>query len=148
MDEQSDWAAPLAVVAAVVALTLGGVLTLAVSQAGPAEPLALEANASEPEAPVAQAQLGFAPDSARLPADAQAQLGPLADEARAAPPAQRLFINAGHDGSPAGLALAQQRSQALRHALEANGVPPQRLQRLPDAAGRALPPHEVQVRLR
>ena len=147
MDEHSDWAAPLAAAAAVVALTLGGVLTLAISQAGPEAPVAAQAE-PEPAADPAQAVLQFAPGSPQLPAEAQAQLGPLADALRAAPEVQRLYLNAWHDGSAAGLALAEQRTQALRHALEANGVPPQRLQRMPASAGQTLPPDAAQVLLR
>jgi outer membrane protein OmpA-like peptidoglycan-associated protein len=155
MDEQADWALPLAVVAAVVALTLAGVLGLAVAEADPTPAatatLAAEAGAPDVDATGTDALLGFAAGSARLPDDAAALLGPLADEARAAPAAQRVVVQAGHDGSPAGVALAGQRAQAVLHALQAHGVSRQRLllaDPAPPGASAAVGPQQVQAALR
>ena len=74
--------------------------------------------------------LYFAVGSADLPADASAKLARLADAARAST-VTSVQISGYHDasgGAAKNAELAKQRALAVRHALEANGVSPDRLQ--------------------
>ena len=73
--------------------------------------------------------LYFAAGSADLPSDASEKLARVADAARATA-GSSVLISGYHDatGSAAKNAeLAKQRALAVRHALEANGVSPERL---------------------
>ncbi|MFT3956522.1 MAG: OmpA family protein [Piscinibacter sp.] len=123
----------LAVLAGVVALVVAGVIALAASTV-----VGQKAPAAAPAATAAQAAAGvaalpkiyFEVDSDALPADALAVLAAVADAARANP-AAAVLISGYHDatGNPEHNAdLAKRRAQAVKHALEANGVPPERLQ--------------------
>ena len=122
----------LAVIAGVVALVVAGVIALAASTViGKKAPAAASG-----AAPAAAAQAAALPriylevDSDALPADATAVLAAVADAARANP-AAAVLISGYHDatGNPEHNAdLAKRRAQAVRQALEANGVPPERLQ--------------------
>ena len=118
----------LAVLAGVVALVVAGVIALAASTV-----IGAKAPAAAPAAAAAAAALPkvyFAVDSDALPADALAVLAAVADAARANP-AAAVLISGFHDatGNPEHNAdLAKRRAQAVKHALEANGVPPERLQ--------------------
>lgn len=120
----------LAVLAGVIALVVAGVIALAASSVmgrkAPAPTAAPTAAATTPELP----RVYFEVDSDALPADATAVLAAVADAARANP-AAAVLISGYHDatGNPEHNAdLAKRRAQAVRHALEANGVPPERLQ--------------------
>lgn len=117
----------LGAIAAVVALVIAGVLTLAISRSGPPKaPVAAAAAAAPAEAP----RVYFEVDSDALPADAMEVLNRIADAARANP-AAAVLISGFHDasGNPEHNAdLAKRRAQAVRHALEANGVPAAQLQ--------------------
>lgn len=122
----------LAVIAGVVALVVAGVIALAASTVmGKKAPAA--STGAVPAAAAAAAALPriyFEVDSDALPADATAVLAAVADAARANP-AAAVLISGYHDatGNPEHNAdLAKRRAQAVRHALEANGVPPERLQ--------------------
>ncbi|WP_298831490.1 OmpA family protein [uncultured Piscinibacter sp.] len=118
----------LLAVAGVVALVVAGVLVLAVSRGGPRAP------AAAPTPPAAAAatdlpRIYFEVDSDVLPAGAMEVLDRVADAARATPGAA-VLISGYHDasGNPEYNAdLAKRRAQAVRHALEANGVPPAQL---------------------
>jgi outer membrane protein OmpA-like peptidoglycan-associated protein len=118
----------LAVLAGVVALVVAGVIALAASTV-----IGAKAPAAAPAAAAAAAALPkvyFEVDSDALPADALAVLAAVADAARANP-AAAVLISGFHDatGNPEHNAdLAKRRAQAVKHALEANGVPPERLQ--------------------
>ena len=122
----------LAVIAGVVALVVAGVIALAASTVMGKKAPAATAGAA-PAAAVAAAALPriyFEVDSDALPADATAVLATVADAARANP-AAAVLISGYHDatGNPEHNAdLAKRRAQAVRHALEANGVAPERLQ--------------------
>lgn len=116
----------LAVLAGVVALVVAGVIALAVSAAGARSPA--EAAAAAP-AQATLPRIYFEVDSDALPADASEVLGRVADAARANPSAA-VLISGFHDasGNPEHNAdLAKRRAQAVRHALEANGVAPAQL---------------------
>lgn len=123
-DDAQNYA--LAVLAGVVALVIGGVITLAASSTGArrAPPPAVAA------APVDDAErVFFAVDSDELPAEAMDTLARVAEAARANPNAA-VLISGFHDasGDPARNAeLAQRRARAVQHALEANGVMPNQL---------------------
>ncbi len=122
----------LGVIAAVVALVIAGVLTLSISRSGP--PKAPKAPAQAAAAPVAAdaaaaPRVYFEVDSDALPGDAAELLARVAEEARAKPGAA-VLISGFHDasGDPEHNAdLAKRRAQAVRHALEANGVAPAQL---------------------
>lgn len=118
----------LAVIAGVVALVVAGVIALAASTVlGKKAPGAV---AAAPAAAAALPRVYFDVDSDALPADALAVLAAVAEAARANP-AAAVLISGFHDatGNPEHNAdLAKRRAQAVRHALEANGVPPERLQ--------------------
>lgn len=122
----------LAVIAGVVALVVAGVIALAASTVMGKKAPAATAGAA-PAAAVAAAALPriyFEVDSDALPADATAVLAAVADAARANP-AAAVLISGYHDatGNPEHNAdLAKRRAQSVRHALEANGVAPERLQ--------------------
>ncbi len=118
----------LGAVAAVVALVIAGVLTLAIVRSGaPKAPAAASVAATtEATAP----RVYFEVDSDALPADAMEVLNRVAEAARQNPGAP-VLISGFHDasGNPEHNAeLAKRRAQAVRHALEANGVPAAQLQ--------------------
>lgn len=115
----------LAAVAAVVALVIAGVLALAISRSGPPKKPAAAAAATAAPAEAVLPRLYFAVDSDALPAQAMDVLDRVAEAARANPGAA-VLISGFHDASgDAGhnAELARRRAQAVRHALEANGVP-------------------------
>lgn len=119
----------LAVLAGVVALVVAGVIALAASTVVGQKAPAAGAAASAPAAATLP-RIYFEVDSDALPADALAVLAAVADAARANP-AAAVLISGFHDatGNPEHNAdLAKRRAQAVKHALEANGVPPERLQ--------------------
>lgn len=121
----------LAVIAGVVALVVAGVIALAASTVmGKKAPAATAGAAPAAAAAAALPRIYFEVDSDALPADATAVLAGVADAARANP-AAAVLISGYHDasGNPEHNAdLAKRRAQAVRHALEANGVAPERLQ--------------------
>ena len=82
-----------------------------------------------PELGAADGRIYFELASDALPPDAQAELGRIADAARAEP--QKVVLISGfHDESgdaAKNAELAKNRAFAVRHALEANGVPRERL---------------------
>jgi hypothetical protein len=127
----------LVIVALVVLLVVFGVLGLGISKSRPrtAAPPPL----SQFEAPSPVEQLRFTPGQDKLPLDSQDALGRIADKARGSAGAVVVISGtfaAGGDEA-ASRDLAQRRVQQVRHALEANGVPPQQLV---TAAPSALPP--------
>jgi outer membrane protein OmpA-like peptidoglycan-associated protein len=146
MNDQNDDAQNFAlmVLAGVVALVIAGVLALAISAGGgAAQPAAATAGAAPagdaaggsadatavPALGEPDARIYFDLGADALPADAQAELARIADAARAAP-GKAVLISGYHDasGDPAKNAeLAKNRALAVRHALEANGVAPDRL---------------------
>lgn len=121
----------LAVIAGVVALVVAGVIALAASTViGKKTPAAVAGAAPAAATAAALPRIYFEVDSDALPADATAVLASVADAARANP-AAAVLISGYHDatGNPEHNAdLAKRRAQAVKHALEANGVPPERLQ--------------------
>ncbi len=150
MNDQNDDAQTYAlmVLAGAVALVIGGVLTLAVRSglltSRPQHPAAVATvgtvgtvgTVAAVPAPVARAIAGepegrvyFALDSAALPADANEVLVRVADSARAQS-GKVVLISGFHDASgdaAANTELAKRRAEAVRHALEADGVTPDRL---------------------
>jgi outer membrane protein OmpA-like peptidoglycan-associated protein len=144
-DETQTYA--LGAVAGIISLVIAGVIALAAStgmRTKPAAPAALaaapavaEVPAVTPAEPLASSQtalpverLYFEVGSPSLPGDAVEVLARVADAARANAGAT-VLISGFHDaaGDPARNAeLAKNRALAVRHALEANGVPPERLQ--------------------
>ncbi len=151
MSTDNDDAVPLALflAAGVAAAVIAGVIAVAVfakpkTAMEPAAPVAAIANVAA-VAPVVEAvaaapaavapsnaaeNLYFAVGSADLPADASEKLARVADAARANT-GTSVLISGYHDatGSAAKNAeLAKLRAVAVRHALEANGVAPDRLQ--------------------
>jgi outer membrane protein OmpA-like peptidoglycan-associated protein len=153
MSTDNDDAVPLAMflAAGVAAAVIAGVIAIAVfakpravTEPAPAvavkAPAAAPAPAPTPE-PVAASpvavmpasvaeNLYFAVGSADLPADSSEKLARVADAARANA-GTSVLISGYHDatGSAAKNAeLAKLRAVAVRHALEANGVAPDRLQ--------------------
>jgi outer membrane protein OmpA-like peptidoglycan-associated protein len=135
-DDNQNFA--LAVVAGVVALVIAGVIALAASTVIGAPPAtaAAAAPAAEMAPPAATNEAAGAPErlyfevgSPDLPADASEVLTRVAEAARASAGAT-VLISGFHDasGDPAQNAeLAKNRALAVRHALEANGVAPERL---------------------
>lgn len=130
-DDAQNYA--LAVVAGVVALVIAGVIALAAATAtAPAKPAApaAAAAAEPPAAPPAAPVVYFEVDSDALPAEAAELLAGFAEALRGNIGAT-VLISGYHDasGDPQHNAdLAKRRAQAVRHALEANGVPPAQLQ--------------------
>ncbi len=118
----------LGAVAVVVAGVVAGVLMLAVARSGaPGAPTTAGTAASDA---AAVPRVYFEVDSDALPADAMDVLDRVAEAARSHPGAA-VLISPFHDarGDPARNAeLAQRRALAVRHALEANGVPAALLQ--------------------
>ena len=126
-DDAQNYA--LAVIAAVVALVIAGVLTLSISRSGPPTAPKAPAQAAAALATAAAPRVYFEVDSDALPGDAAELLARVAEEARAKPGAA-VLISGFHDasGDPEHNAdLAKRRAQAVRHALEANGVAPAQL---------------------
>ena len=126
-DDAQNYA--LAVIAAVVALVIAGVLTLSISRSGPPKAPKAPAQAAAAPAAAAAPRVYFEVDSDALPVDAAELLARVAEEARAKPGAA-VLISGFHDasGDPEHNAdLAKRRAQAVRHALEANGVAPAQL---------------------
>jgi outer membrane protein OmpA-like peptidoglycan-associated protein len=151
-DDEQNYA--LAVIAGVVALVVAGVIALAASTVMGKKAPAGTAGAAPAAATAAAAlpRIYFEVDSDALPADATAVLAGVADAARANP-AAAVLISGYHDatGNPEHNAdLAKRRAQAVRHALEANGVPPERLQlaKPQQTAGGADPKEARRVELR
>ena len=139
MNDQNDEAQSYAlmVLAGLVALVIGGVLALAISSTQRAKPAAqlaaptsataaamASADAAEPEA-----RVYFESGSEALSNEAQAALTYAADVARA-DGSKNILISGFHDASgdaAQNAELAKKRAMAVRHALEANGVTPDRL---------------------
>lgn len=128
-DDTQNYA--LAVIAGIVALVIAGVIALAVSttmsRGSAMPPKTVDAAPAAVLGPVER--LYFEVGSDALPADAGEILARMADAARATTSAQ-VLISGFHDasGDPEKNAeLAKNRALAVRHALEANGVDPQRL---------------------
>jgi outer membrane protein OmpA-like peptidoglycan-associated protein len=154
-DESQNYA--LMVLAGLVALVVAGVLGLAASRAviGGAKPgnpttAAVAARvAGQPEG-----RVYFETGSAALPAGASETLVEVADMARAQS-GRVVLISGFHDasGNAAGNAeLSKQRALAVRHALEANGIAPDRLVLdkpvVAAGAGDAREARRVELRLR
>jgi len=139
MNDQNDDAQGYALmaVAGVVALVVTGVIALAVSTTIGKATAAADALAPS-TMPAGEASGGFAEVEGRvyfelgsdaLPASASAMLVEVADAARVQGD-KVVLISGYHDasGDPVRNAeLAKNRALAVRHALEANGVPPERL---------------------
>lgn len=127
-DESQKYA--LMVLAGLIALVIGGVLALAAHQALGGSAKARGAGAATAlvvDAP--DGRVYFALDSSALPVDASDELARVADAARAQA-GVLVLISGFHDASgdaAANAELAKQRALAVRHALEANGVAPDRL---------------------
>jgi outer membrane protein OmpA-like peptidoglycan-associated protein len=139
MNEQNDEAQSYAlmVLAGLVALVIAGVLTLAISstqRAKPASKLVVPTSAAaaamaSADAAEPQARVYFETGSDALSNEAQAALASAADAARA-DGNKSLLISGFHDASgdaAQNAELAKKRAFAVRHALEANGVTPDRL---------------------
>jgi outer membrane protein OmpA-like peptidoglycan-associated protein len=128
-DDAQNYA--LMVLAGVVALVIAGVIALAVSttmdstsSATSAPALPMSAMAVEPDG-----RIYFELGSATMPAEAGAVLVRAADAARANA-GKVIQISGFHDASgdsAKNAALAKERAMVVRHALEANGVAPDRL---------------------
>ena len=139
MNDQNDDAQGYALmaVAGVVALVVTGVIALAVSTTIGKATAAADALAPA-TMPAGEAGGGFAEVEGRvyfelgsdaLPASASAMLVEVADAARVQGD-KVVLVSGYHDasGDPVRNAeLAKNRALAVRHALEANGVPPERL---------------------
>ena len=135
MNEQNDDAQnyALMVLAGVVALVVAGVIALAVSttMGGTAKPTTALA-ATAPATAVAgepEGRIYFELGSAALPVDASDVLATVADSVRAQA-GKVVLISGFHDASgdaAQNADLAKRRAQAVRHALEANGVAPDHL---------------------
>ena len=154
-DESQNYA--LMVLAGLVALVVAGVLALAAHKGmggaakaqSPANATAAAIVAGEPEG-----RVYFALGSAALPAAASAILVTVADAARMES-GKVVLISGFHDASgdaATNAEVAKQRALAVRHALEANGVAPDRLvmdKPAVSAAGAdAREARRVEVRLR
>ena len=125
--EDGSQTAALAVVASVVVLVIAGVVGFAVLRGGKhAAP-----KVQTVEAPVTvdgRVQLYFGAGLAALPAGVNDALATLVERARAG--GGSLVVSAYHDASGDALGnarLAAARAEQVRHALEANGVPRERL---------------------
>ncbi len=142
MNDQNDDAQnyALMVLAGVVALVVAGVIALAISTTmgdngkatavagAPAAPGAMPAAATAGDATEPDGRIYFELGSDALPAEASVVLVRVADAARARA-GVLVLISGFHDasGDPARNAeLAKNRALAVRHALEANGVAPER----------------------
>jgi len=124
-DEMQKYA--LGAVAGVVALVLAGVIGLAASRLLHA-PRAAAPSAATPAAPAAE-RVYFEVGQSSLPVEASDVLARVAEAARAS--GGTVLISGYHDASgdaAANAELAKRRAQAVQHALEANGVAPDRLQ--------------------
>ncbi|MDP3824212.1 MAG: OmpA family protein [Burkholderiales bacterium] len=135
MNEQGDEAQSYAlmVLAGLVALVIGGVLALAIwSTQRAAAPVRATAPASavvSADASAPEARVYFETGSDALSNEAQAALAQAADAARA-DGSKSVLISGFHDASgdaSQNAELAKKRAIAVRHALEANGVTPDRL---------------------
>ncbi len=132
MNDQNDEAQSYAlmVLAGLVALVIAGVLALAISSTQRAKAAAKGATpavASVMAAP--DARVYFETGSDALSDEAQAALASAAEAARA-DGSKSLLISGFHDASgdaAQNAELAKKRAMAVRHALEANGVTPDRL---------------------
>ena len=125
-DDSQNYA--LMLLAGLLALVVGGVLALAVHKGmgGTAKTpsAATAALAGEP-----QGRVYFAPGSDALPPEASEILVKVADAARAQSD-KVVLISGFHEASgdaAKNAELAKNRAHAVRHALEANGVAPDRL---------------------
>ncbi|HWH81561.1 MAG TPA: OmpA family protein [Burkholderiaceae bacterium] len=155
MSEQNDDSTTFAllVLAAVLALVLSGVLGLALSRALHPAGRAPTALAGVPAGEQA-ARVYFAVGSDALLAPASETLARFADAARQRADT-RVLISGFHDASgdaAVNAELAKRRALAVRHALEANGVAPDRLMlERPVAASAGADAREarrVEIRLR
>lgn len=137
MNDQNDdsQSYALMVLAGVVALVVAGVIALAISTTmgrqavKPAAAPTAAAASSKVDAAVPDGRLYFELGSAALPADASAVLARVAEAARA-DAGKSVLISGFHDASGDAVQnaeLAKERAKAVRHALEANGVAPDRL---------------------
>lgn len=119
----------LAVVSGVVALVIAGVVALAAGSTATRAKSAVAAAPAQAEEPLRIERVYFDSGADALSADAQAVLASLADAAREQD-GTVVLISGFHDasGDPARNAgLAKQRAEAVRHALEANGIALERL---------------------
>ena len=129
-DDSQNYA--LMLLAGLVALVIAGVLALAVSKGmgGSAKPKTT-ANAAATLSVVGEpdGRIYFGLGSDALPAEASGILAKVADSARMQS-GKVVLISGFHDASgdaATNAELASKRAQAVRHALEANGVAPDRL---------------------
>jgi outer membrane protein OmpA-like peptidoglycan-associated protein len=129
-DEAQNYA--LMVLAGVIALVIAGVLMLAARAGGSGAAQGPSATTTAVAAAIAgepEGRVYFAVGSDALPAEASETLVKVADAARAQ--AGRVVLISGfHDASgdaATNAELAKKRALAVRHALEANGVAPERL---------------------
>lgn len=121
----------LLVVAGVVALVLAGVLAIAI-KGGSATTAARSGRSgvlAGPSADAPQGRIRFNAGSVALPADAEQVPAPIVDAVRADSASVVLVFGCHEDGVAPGASavLADKRAQAVRHALEADGVPANRL---------------------
>jgi outer membrane protein OmpA-like peptidoglycan-associated protein len=132
MNDQNDDAQnyALMVLAGLLALVIGGVLALAIytSHSKGSVKGAMAASATSTPAAMSEPEgrIYFELGSAALPADASAILAKVADTARAQS-GKQVVISGYHDASgdaAQNAELAKSRAQAVRHALEADGVSP------------------------
>lgn len=158
MNDQNDEAQSYAlmVLAGLVALVIAGVLALAIWSTQRATPPARAAAATSASADAAMpdARVYFETGSDALSNEAQAALARAADAARA-DGSKSMLISGFHDASgdsAQNAELAKKRAFAVRHALEANGVTPDRLvldkPALTTGGGDAREARRVDVRLR
>jgi outer membrane protein OmpA-like peptidoglycan-associated protein len=164
MNEQNDEAQSYAlmVLAGLLALVIGGVLALAISSTQRAKPAAkvaaptsaTAAAMASADAAAPEARIYFETGSDALSNEAQVALASAADAARA-DGSKSLLISGFHDASgdaTQNAELAKKRAMAVRHALEANGVTPDRLvldkPALTTGAADAREARRVDVRLR
>lgn len=134
MSTDNDDTVPLAMFLAsgVAAAVIAGVIAVAVSNksTSAARPTMATVSAAAPVQTTGTETLYFASGSPDLPVDASVKLARVADLARANV-GTSVLISGFHDatGSAAQNAeLAQRRAANVSHALEADGVAPQRLQ--------------------
>ena len=129
-DDTQNYA--LMVLAGLIALVIAGVLMLAArsGQGGTAKaPSATTTAVAAAIAGEPEGRVFFASGSDALPADSSEVLVKVADAARAAT-GKVVLISGFHDASgdaATNAELAKKRALAVRHALEANGVAPDRL---------------------